>query len=111
MKQTKRYSTPLGNYEYITVPEDYFQIGIRQEIINNQYAYLIATPEKAICDMIVTTRNLRLQSVKAMQAYLEEDLRIDFSVLGTYNTNIVRQCMETGKKKTELTQLLKFLEQ
>jgi hypothetical protein len=111
IKQTKNYATPLGNYEYITVPEDYFQIGIRQEIVNNQYAYLIAAPEKAICDMIATTRNLRLQSVKAMQTYLEDDLRIDFSVLETYNTDIVRQCIDTGKKKTELTQLLKFLEQ
>jgi predicted transcriptional regulator of viral defense system len=110
-KPSKEYTTPLGNFEYTTVPEDYFQIGIRQEIINNQYAYLIATPEKAICDMIVVTRNLRLQSVKAMQTYLEDDLRIDFSVLETYNTDIVRQCLETGKKKTELTQLLKFLEQ
>lgn len=108
---SKKYVTPLGNYEYVTVSEDYFQIGIRQEIINNQYAYLIATPEKAICDMIATTRNLRLQSVKAMQAYIEEDLRIDLSAFDKYDTEIIKQCIDTGKKPVELTQLLKLLNQ
>lgn len=110
-KLSKNYSTPLGNYEYKTVSGDYYSIGIHQEIINNQYAYLIASPEKAMCDMIVTTSNLKLQSVRAMQAYIEEDLRIDLSVFNKYDTDIIRQCIATGKKKTELTQLLKLLEQ
>ncbi len=105
------YVTPLGNYEYITISEDYFQIGIRQEIVNNQYAYMIASPEKAICDMIIATQGLRLQSVKAVQAYLKEDLRIDFSAIETYDTDIIRQCIASGKKKAELAQLLKFMEQ
>jgi len=108
-KLYKKYETPLGNFEFIKVPEKYFQIGIRQEIIENQYAFLIATPTKAICDMIVTTPNLRLQSVKAMQSYLTEDLRIDFEVLKNLDKDIVRMCVEVGKKKGELIQLLKLL--
>lgn len=95
---------------YVTVPEDYFQIGIRQEIVNDQYAYMVATPEKAMCDMIVTTRNLRLQSVKAMREYIEEDLRIDLSAIESFDTDIIRQCIATRKKNIELTQLLKLLE-
>jgi len=110
-KRAKRYSTKLGNFEYKTIPLDYYAIGIRQEIVNNEYAYLIATPEKAICDMILSTRNFRIQSVKAMQIFLEEDLRIDLSVTKAYNTDIIKSCIETGIKKTELTQLLKLLEQ
>jgi len=110
-KRAKKFSTPLGNFDYVTVPIDYFSIGIRQEIIENEYAFLIAEPTKAICDMMVTTRGLRLQSVRAVQAYLEEDLRIDISDVKSFDTNIVRQCIEAGKKKTELSYLLKFLEQ
>ena len=108
---SKKYTTSLGNFEYVTVPEDYFQIGIRQEIVDNQYAYLIASPEKAICDIIVTTRNLRLQSVKAMQTYIEENLRIDISLYDKYDTDIIEQCIATGRKNMELTQLLKLLRQ
>ena len=107
-KLHKKYDTPLGHFEYIKMPERYFQIGIRQEIIENQYAFLIASPTKALCDMIVATPNLRLQSVKAMQSYLTEDLRIDFEALKTLDKDIVRQCVEVGKKKGELKLLLKF---
>jgi len=109
-KRAKTIKTPLGNFEYKTAFADYFSIGIRQEIIENQYAFLIATPTKAICDMIVATPNLRLQSVKAMQNYLTEDLRIDFDVLKTLDKDIVRQCIEVGKKKGELKLLLNFLD-
>ena len=110
IKRAKTFSTPLGNFEYKTVSANYFSIGLRQEIIENQYAFLIATPTKAICDMIVTTPNLRLQSVKAMRNYLTEDLRIDIDVLKTLDKNTVNQSIEIWKKKGELKQLLKFLE-
>jgi predicted transcriptional regulator of viral defense system len=108
-KRAKAFSTPLGNFEYKTVAADYFSIGIRQEIVENLYAFLIAEPTKAVCDMIVATPNLRLQSVKAMQQYLTEDLRIDFEVLKTLDKDIVRQCVEVGRKKMELRWLLKLL--
>ncbi len=109
-KRGKTFSTPLGNFEYISTAADYFEIGIRQEIIDNKYAWLIASPEKALCDMIVSTAGLRLQSVKAMQEYLEEDLRIDLISVMNFDSDIIKQCIETGRKKTELTQLLKLIE-
>jgi hypothetical protein len=102
MKMRKNYDTPLGHFEYVKMPEKYFPIGVRQEIVNNQYAFLIAAPEKALCDLILYTNNLRLQSVKAMQTYLEDDLRIDFSAVEHWNTEIVKQCAEMGRKKLEL---------
>jgi len=110
IKRAKTFSTPLGRFDYVSVPEKYFPIGIRQEIVEDRYAFLIADPAKAICDMIVATPYLRLQSVRAMQDYLIEDLRIDFELAKSLDRTIVSQCIETGKKKTELKQLLKFIE-
>ena len=110
IKRAKTFSTPLGRFDYVTVPEKYFPIGIRQEIVDDRYAFLIAEPAKAVCDMIAATPYLRLQSVRAMQDYLTEDLRIDFELAKKMDKTIVCQCIETGKKKTELKQLLKFLE-
>ena len=109
-KRSKVFSTPLGNFEYKTVFVNYFGIGLRQEIVENQYAFLISEPTKAICDMIVATPNLRLQSVKAMQDYLMDDLRIDFDVLKGLNKSIVDQCIEVGKKRMELSWLLKIID-
>jgi predicted transcriptional regulator of viral defense system len=110
MKLHKQYETPLGHFEYIKAPENYFPIGIHQEIINNSYAFLIASPEKALCDKIVNLRNVRIQSVKAMREYLENDLRFEMSALSSFNTDIIENCIKFGRKKTELTQLLKLLQ-
>jgi hypothetical protein len=108
-KLHKHYDTPLGHFEFVKVPSSYFPIGIRQEIIDNQYAFLIASPEKALCDLIIITPNLRIQSVKAMREYLEDDLRIDFSAVEKFDLDIIKQCVEVGRKKGELGLLLEFL--
>jgi hypothetical protein len=109
-KRAKQFENAFGCFEYISMPANYFSIGIRQQIVNNEYAYLIATPEKALCDLILATPNLRLQSVHVVQTYLEDDLRIDFSAVQNIEVGIIRQCIEVGRKKGELRQLLKFLE-
>ena len=109
-KRSKSYTTPLGIFDYVSAPKEYFQVGIRQEIVNERFAFLIASPEKAICDLIVATSGLRIQSVKAMQIYLEEDMRIDLSAIENFDLQIVRQCIDSGRKKTELTQLYKLLQ-
>ncbi len=110
-KRAKKYYTPLGEFHYRTVPENYYSIGIQQEQSKNKSIFLIAFPEKALCDMLLLSPGLRLQSVKAMKTYLEENLRIDLTEKGGWNTEIIRECMETGKKKTELKHLSKLLEQ
>jgi predicted transcriptional regulator of viral defense system len=110
LKRSTKFSTPFGSFEYTTTTKDYFKIGLTQEVINNQYAFIIASPEKALCDMLLYTPGLRIQSLKAMQVYLEEDLRINLSLLETFNIEIINQCITVGKKKTELNQLKKLLE-
>jgi predicted transcriptional regulator of viral defense system len=109
MKLHKQYNTPLGHFEYVKVPAKYYPIGVNQGIVGNSYAFLIATPEKALCDKISNSQNIRIQSAKSMNEYLEEDLRFEMSALSSFNSDIVEECIEYGKKKTELTQLLKLL--
>jgi predicted transcriptional regulator of viral defense system len=109
MKLHKQYETPLGHFDYIKVPGNYYRIAIRQEIVDNSYSFLIASPEKALCDKIMTTQNIRIQSVKAMREYLEEDLRFDMPALASFNPDIVGECLECGRKKMELTQLFNLL--
>lgn len=108
-KRAKQFENAFGRFEYLTMPADYFSIGIRQQIVDNEYSYLIATPEKALCDLILATPNLRLQSLKAVQKYLEDDLRIDFSMVQDIDFDIIRQCVQLGRKKMELGLLEKFL--
>jgi uncharacterized protein YifN (PemK superfamily) len=109
-KRSKIFTTPLGDFEYVSVEDFYYPVGIRQEIIGEKYAFLIASPEKALCDLIISTSRLRIQSVRAMKVYLEEDLRIDTTTIKNFDSAIIKECIEKGRKKSELTHLLKVTE-
>lgn len=102
IRRARSYSTPLGLFEFVTVPRDYFHIGIEQIIVENQYAFLIASPEKAICDLIITTSGLRFQSVKAAREYLLYDMRISIDEHENWDTDIITRCSEHGRKRREL---------
>jgi len=101
-RRKKIFQTQVGNFDYYSVPEVYYSIGIQQKIVNDSYAFLIAGPEKAICDQILNTRGLRLQSKKAVSAYLFQDIRIDLDIEPGIDLEIIYQCAETGYKKKEL---------
>lgn len=101
LQRARTYDTPLGRFEYTRIPADYYSIGMEQ-VISNDYAYLIATPEKALCDLITTTAQLRFQSVKAVREYLIDDLRIDTDEHPDWDISIITACIETGRKKREL---------
>ena len=115
LRHAKQFENSLGRFEYIVVPQDYYSIGISQQTVKNQYTaepeytFLIATPEKALCDLILATRHLKIKTEKAMQEFLEEDLRVDFSVLQSVDTEIIKQCIEIGRKKEKLGLLLEKL--
>ena len=109
MQRGKSYNTPLGRFEYIKVAEPYFAIGLQHILVENEYAFLIAKPEKALCDLIISTAGLRLQSVRAMREYLFEDIRIDTDSLSGWDLNIIEDCIKFGYKKTEMRLLYKFL--
>ncbi len=111
LKRGREFITPFGNFEYIKAGTSYFRIGIHQKKIDNRYVFMIASPEKALCDLVINTSGLRVQSPKAMRVYLEDDLRMDFSDLLNFDLEIIKACIETGRKKNELTHLYKSLKQ
>lgn len=108
-KRAKTFDTSLGIFSYIQTSVEYFRIGLFQETVNQQYAFLIASREKALCDKMVYTRQLNLTSQKAVETYLEKDLRIEMQSLKTLDIEILKQCYETGMKAAQLTHLFKLI--
>ncbi len=108
-RRAKQFVTPLGSFSYIHSGAAYFRIGLVQELVDQQYAFLIASREKALCDKMIYTRQLNLTSQKAVESYLEEDLRIDKESLLMLDTEIIMECIKTGQKADQLVHLLKFL--
>ena len=73
-------------------------------------SYLIATPEKALCDYIITTPRLPLRFLKDTYVFLEEDLRMDMDAFREMNVDIFRQCAAVCKKRQAINNLIKILE-
>lgn len=109
IKHTKSFNNMLGKFEYTECPKNYFPIGIKQES-NADATFLIATPEKALCDLIAYTPNLNLRFQKETSAYLEEGLRLDMDAFYHMNIEIFKSCAEVGKKKKTLNILIKLLQ-
>lgn len=106
-KHSRNFRNPLGNYHYQNCPEEYFPIGITMQGSGDIH-FLIASPEKALCDYINYNR-VTLRFMKDVGAFLEEDLRIDTDILGDFNLDIIQRCAEKGRKSDSLFTLLKFL--
>ncbi len=111
LKRKKEYQTPVGMFQYITVPGAYYPIGLLQEIIDENYAFIIACPEKALCDLVLSTSGLRFQSTKAVKDYLLDDLRISREDIQTFDINIINNCSLHGYKKTDIQRLADYVMQ
>ena len=78
-KKTKTFSNSLGRFLYFDVPSAAFPFGI----MTASQGFQIATPEKAIADILYFSKPVR--SVKGLKALLFEDLRIDEDLLKNLN--------------------------
>lgn len=109
IKRDKDYQTPFGRFEYISLPASYYAVGIKQ-VIERESSYLIATPEKALCDTIVNTVGLNLRSQKEALVYLEEDLRFDVDRLAEMDVVLLEECATCGIKRNSINQIIKLIQ-
>lgn len=70
---------------------------------------MIATPEKALCDLVVNTPHVNMRFVKDASIYLEEDLRLDIDRFAKMNLDIFTAYTAVGKKCDSIRTLLKLL--
>lgn len=109
LKHSRVFENSLGRFSYIGVGRDYFPIGLRQEEAEGT-SFIIASPEKALCDLICYTPGVNLRYQKEAQAFLEEDLRLDMDAFCQFNAEILHQCAEAGKKTQSIETIRKLLE-
>ncbi|OED42589.1 hypothetical protein AB833_06160 [Chromatiales bacterium (ex Bugula neritina AB1)] len=107
--RAREYSNSLGRFTYHRVPAAYYKIGLNSQG-SGQTAFVIATPTKALCDLLVTTRQIRIQSLSAMKQYLFDDLRLDEADVGALELQIVNDCRSAQYKSQMLSLLSKSIE-
>ena len=108
LKHSRVFENAFGRFSYINVSRDYFPIGIRH-VEAEVASFLIASPEKALCDYICSTPGINLRYQKEAEAFLEEDMRFDMDLFSQFNADILRQCADVGKKKQTIETIIKLL--
>ena len=111
IQKTAVYNTPAGRFSYIHIPLPYYSYGIQRVELTKKQIVLMATPEKALCDKIVTTSGLMLRSSKQVKEFLMEDLRIERSLLQNMNHNEISKWIIGAPKKSSLDILIKTLKE
>jgi len=107
-KHNRRFYTPVGSFDFMNCSKEYFPIGVRAET-EAGVNYLIATPEKALCDLINYTKGLELRFMKDVAFYLQEDIRFFMDALPSLDISILESCANYSRKPKSINTLIKYI--
>jgi hypothetical protein len=110
-KARRKFSTPLGVFSYTKLPLPYYSYGIRSVEVDSQHRFLIASPEKALFDKIITTAGVEFRSKNNVITYLEQDLRIDIDALKELDISLMETWISTSPKRNSLSLLIETIRQ
>lgn len=108
VKHSRSFQTPIGNYDYKCISREAFAVGVKTERVAD-YAFLIASPEKALCDLIANSSKVNLRYMKDVENYLENDIRMDMEEFMKFDPRVLEEYIKVGKKADSIATLLKFL--
>ena len=109
VKHSRTFTNSIANFEYTYIDRGCFPVGLRNEEVDGA-AFVIASPEKALCDLIANTSGLNLRYLSEARDYLENDLRFDMDVLNDFDLAILKQYAECGKKSQSVETIIRLLE-
>lgn len=108
LKHTRNFENKLGYFTYRQVSRAYYPIGITHDTMDGA-TFQIATPEKALCDLILCDMHVPAESMRGLLQYLEEDIRFDLDALKHFDTQILEACAEQGQKQSTIQNLIKII--
>lgn len=108
VKHPRSFDTPVGRFDYTCMNREAFHVGVT--IVDRQnYTFLMASPEKALCDLIANSPKVNLRYMKDVERYLEEDIRLDMDEFLKMDASVFERYVEVGKKASSIQTLLKYL--
>lgn len=95
-------------FEYTHISRSAFSVGLAS-IKKDGYAFVMSTPEKALCDLIANSSKVNLRYQKDAELYLEEDIRIEWNDFMQMDAELFEDYIKVGKKSDSIRTLLKLL--
>ncbi len=111
LNRAKKIATDFGEFEYIKAKSELYDIGLTSVKGTETDSFIIASSTKALCDKIIYTKNINIFSLKDMNTYLLDDLRIDQDNLKEIDIEIVDSCIKSGHKQLQLDYLYQVLKE
>ena len=109
IKHTRTFDTPIGRFGFQMIDREAFGIGIN--IIRKEgYAFTMASPEKALCDLIANSPMVNLRYLKDVETYLEQDIRMELEDFCNMDIRIFEQYASVGKKANSIETLIRYLQ-
>jgi len=110
-KASRSFKTALGQFTYTRLPLPYYSFGLEMhQLPSNQYV-IVASPEKALCDKIVTTSGLTLRSIPNAYDCLVDDMRMDESALKDLDTKAIQEWIPDAPKKNSIQMVVNMIAQ
>lgn len=108
-KHSRDFETPIGFFRYTSCSDEYFHIGLKI-IHDNGVNFLIATPEKALCDLINFSKGVSLRFLKDVRTFIEDDIRFDTEALANLNVEIIKRCAQQSRRQKSIENLIKYIQ-
>lgn len=108
MKRSKTITNDKGTFAYYHLNDSVFPIGIRSINVEKYCTFLMATPEKALCDLIWSSKSFPIENYNDMKYFLEEFIRFDIEYFERADASIFEECLEYGNKKKEVKYFLRL---
>ena len=108
-KVSKRFLAQNIVYSFTHLPAAYYPLGIQSLSLTETQTVLIASPEKALCDKVITTSGVNLRSKNQAMAFLVEDLRIEKDQLRELNLREMVKWLPVCPKRSSIKILVESI--
>jgi len=105
LRRSKDIDTELGLFQYFKMASPSFSMGIQYQQFGKVF-YMMASPTKALLDILWKEPILNIYGVNALRHYLVNDLRIDEQQLADLDITVIRSAIQLGKRK----RIIRYLE-
>ncbi|MEI8365351.1 MAG: hypothetical protein WCF65_02940 [Parachlamydiaceae bacterium] len=94
-KKKKNYETPICRFSYAPIPARLFSTGFTLLQVDDNKSALIATPEKALADLLYI-RRIKIKTPSDLEALLFEDLRLDPTGVKKMHIGVLSDILKAG---------------
>jgi hypothetical protein len=108
-KTSKRFLVQNEVYSFTHLPVAYYPLGIQSLSLTETQTVVIASPEKALCDKVITTSGVNLRSKNQAMAFLVEDLRIEKDHLRELNLREMVNWLPACPKRSSIKILIEAI--